>query len=54
MSAASNDPEKDYLIDNTEVSSFGFGRRPERRTSISNDQNSKLPHVDKEKKKNII
>jgi len=31
-----------YLIDNTDVSSCGFGRRPERRTTISKDQYSKL------------
>lgn len=31
-----------YLIDNTDISSFGFGRRPDRRTTISNDQYSKL------------
>lgn len=34
-----------HLIDNTDVSSFGFGRMPERSTSNSNDQNSKLLQV---------
>ena len=31
-----------YLIDNTDVSSVGFGRSPAKRTIISNDQYSKL------------
>lgn len=30
------------LIDRTDVSSFGLGRRPDKRTIISNDQISKL------------
>lgn len=30
------------LIDKTDVSSFGSGRRPDKRTTISKDQNSTL------------
>jgi hypothetical protein len=31
-------------IENTDVSNFGFGRRPDRRTTISNDHISKLSY----------
>jgi hypothetical protein len=34
-----------YLMDKIEVSSFGFGRKPARRTTISNAQYSKLNYV---------
>lgn len=34
-----------HLIDKIEVSSFGLGRKPARRTTISNAQYSKLSYV---------
>lgn len=41
LQKANRDAKLD-LIESTEVSSCGLGRRPARRTIISNDHNSKL------------
>jgi hypothetical protein len=35
-------PHNSNLMERTDVSSLGFGRRPDNRTIISNDQISKL------------